>query len=145
MNSSNCGLCEFRCCPFQDDRHVSTFENMLSFMLNQMSKIPVLRWRRLMSTCKSLKIYRHICVECRARKNVRKLTFLVYDTDPPLYVLECFCNQKKSMPVKEYQTFSFHPWADIVPFIQQRCQKTMQDWEEKKEEEEAENCCFSYL
>ena len=146
MNPNNCGLCEFHCCPFQDGRHVSTFENMLSFMSDQMIKIPILRWHRLISVCKSLSIYRHICNECRARKNVRKLALLVYDTHPPLLVLECFCNREKGMPIKEHHAFSFHPWADIVPFIRQRRQKAMQIWEEEKEEREEENCCcFSYL
>ena len=138
MNPSNCGLCEFRRCPFQDGQHTSTFENMLTFMAKQVSKVPILRWHRLISVCKTLNVYRHICGECRTRKNVRKLTFLVYDTHPPLFILECFCNQKKEIRVKECQAFSFHPWTSIVPTIQECCQRTMREWKEKKDEE---NCC----
>ena len=125
-------MCEFNCCPFQDGSHRSSYETMMSFITDQVSKIPVLRWHRLMAFCKSSDIYRCICQECRARKHVRDLVLQVFDTHPPLFILKCNCYERRGMVVRCYESFKYHPWSRIIPRMGGLLQKIKDEWENSR-------------
>ena len=117
LGVEKCNLCELYCCPFQGELHFPTFEDMVFYIKHQLTRVPFIRWHRLMNFCRTNDIFLNICKECQKNYCIKKLSFYYFSTSPLLFILMCSCPTCKLIPVS-CENFYWPPWSAVIPSME---------------------------